>query len=461
MSKNRSRKQRGASRPFRFYIASLGCPKNTVDSNDMALLLQRAGYQPSLDPQRADVLIVNTCGFIAAARQESLDTLRDLAEQRRPHQRLIAAGCWAQRDPAALLAAVPLDAVIGTRNWPEIAALVKQTLHAPHRGGSSLQLVEDRLLRMPETVALPGYVISGRSAYLKISDGCSRGCAFCAIPAIKGPTVSRTMEAIVADARQLQELGVLEINLIAQDATFYGHDLGLQDGLAQLLERLTAAVPRIPWIRILYAFPGFITPRLIEVIRRSSQILPYIDLPLQHAHPAVLKRMRRPHDMDEVRRTVAHLRELMPELALRTTFIVGFPGETEAEFLTLLDFVNEMRFDRVGVFTYSHEAGTPAAQLDDDVPPQVKEERREALMLSQQTISRQLNFALVGKTLPVLLEGSGDGLTVGRSYRDAPEIDGLVLIREELPPHRIVNVEITEALEYDVIGRVVAASPSA
>ncbi len=454
MSKHHSRKRRGATSPT-FYITSLGCPKNTVDSNDMALLLQRAGYQATSEPRQADVLIVNTCGFIEDARQESLETLRDMSGQLRSHQRLIAAGCWAQRDPDTLLASVPLDAVIGTRSWPEIVPLVNRVLHAPRYTRTSFRLVEDRSLQMPESVNVPGYVISGRSAYLKISDGCSRGCAFCAIPAIKGPTVSRSMDAIVADAIQLQELGVLEINLIAQDTTFYGHDLGLQDGLAQLLERLVAAVPDIPWIRVLYAFPGYLTPRLIEVFAQSPQVLPYIDLPLQHAHPDVLRRMRRPHDMDEVRRTIAKLRAAMPDLALRTTFIVGFPGETEAEFSTLLDFVNEMRFDRVGVFTYSHEEGTPASQLEDDVHPMEKEERYEALMLQQQEISYQLNSKLEGKKLTVLLEGSDNGMTVGRSYRDAPEIDGLVLIYEELPPHRMVTVEVTEALEYDVVGQVV------
>ncbi|HOT91895.1 MAG TPA: 30S ribosomal protein S12 methylthiotransferase RimO [Anaerolineae bacterium] len=446
--------RRGEERPFRFYIASLGCPKNTVDSSNMAVLLQRAGYEPTLDPDLADIIIVNTCGFIGPARQESLETLQDLAATLRPDQRFVAAGCWAQRDPDTLLDAVPqLDAVIGTRSWNSIVSLVKPLLE--NRETAGLRLIEDTPVALPEAAEAPGYVISGKSAFLKIADGCSRQCAFCAIPAIKGPHVSRPLERVVEDARQLQALGVLEINLIAQDVTYYGHDQGVKDGLAQLLEQMVTAIPDVPWIRLLYAYPGFVTPRLIEVIAQSPQILPYIDIPLQHAHPDVLRRMRRPTDVDSVRQLIERLRAAIPGVALRTTFIVGFPGETEKEFLTLLDFVNEIRFDRLGVFTYSHENGTAAAQLEDDVPQTAKEERYDALMVAQQTISRRKNFAFVGKRLEVLLEGTGKGITVGRSYRDAPEIDGLVLIKKRVRPNRLVTVEITDALEYDLIGRMV------
>ena len=453
-SAQHTQRKRGEQRPFHFYIASLGCPKNTVDSSSMAVLLQRAGYTPTLDPDLADIIIVNTCGFIEPARQESLETLQDLATGLRPDQRLVAAGCWAQRDPETLQAAIPqLNAVIGTRSWNNIVALADRLLN--DRETAILKLIEDTTVALPEEANAPGYVISGPSAFLKIADGCSRQCAFCAIPAIKGPNVSRAIATVVEDARQLQELGVLEINLIAQDVTYYGYDQGMKDGLAQLLEQMVVAIPDVPWIRLLYAYPGFVTPRLIDVIAQSPQILPYIDIPLQHAHPDVLRRMRRPTDVDGVRRLIEQLRAVIPGVALRTTFIVGFPGETEAEFLTLLDFVNEMRFDRLGVFTYSHENGTAAAKFADDVPTAAKEERHEAIMLAQQTISRRKNFAFVGKRLEVLLEGTGEGMTVGRSYRDAPEIDGLVLIKKKLRPNRLVTVEITDALEYDLIGRVV------
>jgi ribosomal protein S12 methylthiotransferase len=450
--------KRGDKRPFRFYIASLGCPKNTVDSSNMAVLLQRAGYASTLDAEQADVLIVNTCGFIEAARQESLETMQDLAAELRPEQHLVAAGCWAQREPDGLLNAIPqLDAVLGTRIWNDIVAVV-DSLFAT-RETIPLKRITQTAVTLPEAAGTPGFVISGPSAFLKVADGCSRTCAFCAIPAIKGATVSRSIDAVLEDARQLQSLGVLEINLIAQDVTYYGRDMGMQDGLAQLLEQMLVEIPDVPWLRLLYAFPGFVTPRLIDVIAQSPQVLPYIDIPLQHAHPDVLRRMRRPADIDSVRRLVEDLRAAIPDIALRTTFIVGFPGETESQFLTLLDFVSAMRFDRVGVFTYSHENGTAADQFPDDVPPEAKEDRREALMLTQQSISRRKNSAFIGKRLEVLLEGTGDGVTVGRSYRDAPEIDGVVLIREELRPNRLVTVKITDALEYDLIGRVVRTNP--
>jgi len=418
----------------------------------MAVLLQRAGYVGVQDLSQADMVVVNTCGFIEPARQESSETLRELAAQLRPSQALVAAGCWAQRDPEALLAAVPtLTAVVGTRSWPDIvsvaAMLAKKTAPtAPMR-------VAQGSLVLPEQAGAPGYAVSGASAFLKIADGCSRQCAFCAIPLIKGPSVSRTPEAILADARALQQMGVLEINLIAQDITYYGHDLGMKDGLAQLLTRLAQEVPQVPWLRLLYTFPGYVTTRLIDVIAQTPQVLPYIDIPLQHAHPEVLKRMRRPADVEDVRRTIAQLRERLPEVALRTTFIVGFPGETDAEFQTLQEFIKEMRFDRLGVFTYSSENGVPAAQWADDIPQAVKEARREALMLAQQEISEAANQQWVGRRLSVLLEGTGDGVTIGRSYRDAPEIDGLVLIPETLEPDRIVTIEITEATVYDLVGR--------
>jgi len=449
-----SLQKRGVKRPFRFCIVTLGCAKNTVDANGMAVLLQRAGFQPVPDPKSADFVIVNTCGFILPAREESLDTLRELSGSLSANQRLIAAGCWAQRQPDVLLENVPgLDAVIGTRTWTEIVPLLQNL--STTQGKSAKVLVEKHLATMPEDAGAPGYVVSGLSAFLKIADGCDRGCAFCAIPSIKGPHVSRSISAIVRDARELQSLGVKEINLIAQDTTYYGHDLGMDEGLAQLLESLVNEIPKVPWIRILYAFPGFVTPRLIKVIARYPQILHYIDIPLQHAHPNVLRRMRRPDDVDDVRRTIENLREAMPDVAIRTTLVVGFPGETEAEFQTLLDFLREMQFDRVGVFVYSHELGTTAGLLADDVPADVKQARREALMVAQQQISLSRNAGLIGQRLQVLLEGSGDDLTVGRSFRDAPEIDGMILIPEILTPDHMVTVEVTEALEYDLVAKVV------
>jgi ribosomal protein S12 methylthiotransferase len=341
-----------------------------------------------------------------------------------------------------------IDGIIGTRRWMDIVDLVKQL-----RNGNHPEVV----YHLPETATIgtdeAGVLrtaVQGASAYLKIADGCRRPCAFCAIPLIKGTAVSRPLPVILDEARALRTKGVREVILIAQDTTDYGHDLGLKDGLARLLEQLVAAVPDLDWIRILYAFPGYVTERLIGVMAEHPQILPYLDMPLQHAHPAVLRRMRRPANMTWVYRTLEKMRAALPDLALRTTFIVGYPGETEAEFRALLDFVQEVRFDRVGAFKFSFESGTASEPLGDPVQPEVKQERWERLMALQQGISLEKNQALVGKTLPVLIEGQGEGLSMGRSYRDAPEIDGLVIIEGHLPAGELLPVRITGAMAYDL-----------
>jgi len=435
----------------RFFILSLGCAKNTVDAHGMATLLEQVGYEATDEPHQADLLIVNTCGFIKAAREESLQAIRELAASKRAGQELLIAGCWSQRDPQAILAAVPqIDGVMGTRRWMDVVQ-VADRLAGPE---------ERPVIHLPpaptvgrDERGVPRTAAQGASAYLKLADGCSRACAFCAIPLIKGAYVSRPMPRILEEARLLATWGVQEINLIAQDTTAYGRDLGIEDGLAQLLEQMIAQVPDVPWLRVMYAFPGAITPRLIDLMAGREQVLPYVDIPLQHAHPATLKRMRRPADVGWVRHTVRALRERIPQIAIRTTFVVGFPGETEEEFAALLEFVQEMAFDRVGVFTYSHEQGTPAESLPDNVPPEIKQARYERLMATQQPISLARNQALTGQILDVLIEGVGDGMSVGRSYRDAPEIDGLVLLREEVLPGYIVPVHITAALEYDLVGQ--------
>jgi ribosomal protein S12 methylthiotransferase len=294
--------------------------------------------------------------------------------------------------------------------------------------------------------------VAGASAYLKIADGCRRPCAFCAIPLIKGTTVSRPMETILNETRLLRDQGVREIILLAQDTTDYGHDLGMKEGLAILLEKMSSSVPDLDWIRIMYAFPGYVTDKLIDVMATHPQVLPYLDIPLQHAHPDILTRMRRPANMDWVHRTVAKMRAALPGLAIRTTFIVGYPGETEQEFQTLLDFVNEMRFDRAGAFTFSYEEGTASAPLGDPVPAKVKTERYERLMELQQAISLQINQSYVGQTLDILVEGWDNGLAVGRSYRDAPEIDGMVFAEGPAEVGTIVPVKITGSLAYDLTG---------
>lgn len=436
---------------LQFHIVSLGCAKNTVDSHSMTALLTRAGYQLTESVDEADVLIVNTCGFIRPAREESYAALNELSRAKRPGQLLIAAGCLPQYQGVDLATRIPgLDAMLGTRRWMDILpVLEKLRLHSP----------PEPLYHLPETPTVgteeQGVMrtaIQGVSAYLKIADGCHRPCAFCSIPRIKGPTVSRPVERILSEALQLQDLGVRELILIAQDTTAYGHDLGIRDGLAGLLEDLVREVPKIDWIRILYAYPGSVSQRMIDAMAQHTQILPYLDMPLQHAHPETLRRMRRPADIEWVHRTLENMRRAMPDLALRTTFIVGYPGETEAEYQALYDFIAELRFDRLGVFTYSFEPGTHAESLGDPVPEPVKEERRARLMELQQAISLEKHQQLIGHSLDVLIEGLGDGLSMGRSYRDAPEIDGLVLVNGEHETGDIIPVQIDGAMTYDLTG---------
>ncbi|HEY47799.1 MAG: hypothetical protein AMJ88_01780 [Anaerolineae bacterium SM23_ 63] len=434
-----------------FYLLSLGCAKNTVDSQSMSALLSRAGYVVCDHPQEADILLVNTCGFIEPAREESYAELRRLAEGKTPDQLLIAAGCLTERYGKQVVGQVPgIDGLLGTRRWMELPKLVQRL----RDGNESRPLyhLPGSERKDTETAGMSRIAVQGPSAYLKIADGCRRPCAFCAIPLIKGTAVSRPPEAILEDARLLQDMGVREVNLIAQDTSDYGHDLGIEDGLAILLEDLVKAAPAIDWIRILYTYPGCVTDRLIRIMAEYPQIVPYLDIPLQHGHPNVLRRMRRPANIEWVYRTIEKMRAVIPDLALRTTFIVGYPGETEEEFQALLEFVEGLRFDRVGVFTFSFERGTPSESLGDPIPPEVKEERRGRLMELQQRISLEKNIALIGQRLSVLIEGHGDGISLGRSTRDAPEIDGMVIVEGEIPVGEMALVQIIGAMPYDLTG---------
>lgn len=435
-----------------FHVVSLGCAKNTVDSDSMAQLMMNSGYDLVDQPKRAEVIIVNTCGFIGPAKAESLQVLGELASQKRKGQTLIAAGCLTQRYGAEVVRQVPgIDGILGTRRWMDIVDVVRSLRKGAH---------PEPVYHLPDSATTVGtdergalrVSVQGASAYIKIADGCRRPCAFCAIPLIKGTAVSRPVESILEEARALQDLGVREIILIAQDSTDYGHDLGLKNGLAHLLEKMAHEVPDIDWIRIMYAYPGYVTDRLIEVMASEPKIVPYLDMPLQHAHPMTLRRMRRPANMDWVHNTLGKMRNAMPNLALRTTFIVGYPGETEEEFQTLLDFIREIRFDRVGAFQFSFEPGTTSEALGDPVAPEIKQERYNRLMELQHGISLEKNQSYIGQTIDVLVEGQGDGLAMGRSYRDAPEIDGLVIIEGEAPIGEIVPVTITGAMPYDLSG---------
>ena len=440
-----------------FHLVSLGCAKNTVDSDSMAQLLLKDGYSASEDPALADVLIVNTCGFIGPSRDESIEVLNELAEEKIEGQLLIAAGCLTQRFSEYVAEKVPaIDGMLGTRRWMDIVSVVKKLRKMRNNYRPEI------LYHLPENAKTVGKDegdvlranVFGSSAYLKIADGCRRPCAFCSIPLIKGTAVSRPIESIIEEAQILSENGVRELILIAQDTTDYGHDLGMKDGLATLLEELTDAVPEMEWIRIMYAYPGYVTDRLINVMAERPQILPYLDIPLQHADTAMLRRMKRPANMDWVHNTIAKMRERIENLTIRTTFIVGYPGETEEEFQALLDFIEKTRFDRVGAFTFSFEPGTTSEPLGDPIPKEVKDERWERLMEIQQNISLQVNQSFVGKTLDVLIEGFDEeqSISIGRSYRDAPEIDGMVFIEGNAEVGEIVPVRITGAMAYDLTG---------
>lgn len=459
------------ARKNKYFLLSLGCSKNTVDSESMAQVLNASGMRGVGAPDDAEVLIVNTCGFINSAKEESIDALRELVSTRRKGQMVIAAGCLSQRYGEDVVKQVPgLDGVIGTRRWMDIFDLVTRVRQRPHPEPLYHLPTDATVVGLDERGVLRASV-QGASAYLKIADGCRRPCAFCAIPKIKGTAVSRPIESIVAEAVALQKRGVKELMLVAQDTTDYGYDLGLKDGLAHLLEGIVQAAPDIPWIRIMYAYPGYVTPRLIDTIAANPQVLPYLDMPLQHGSRATLLRMRRPAKIEWVYDTLANMRARIPNLAVRTTFIVGYPGETDEEFDELMGFVDDLQFDRVGAFKYSYEEGTLSAEQGSHVPEDVKEERWNALMELQQGISLAKNQALVGKTIDILVEGSGEAededgepmdttVSLGRSYRDAPEIDGYVIADSELPTGEIVPVRITGATTYDLMATVDTAGPT-
>jgi ribosomal protein S12 methylthiotransferase len=395
--------------------------------------------------------MVNTCGFLEAAKAESVEALQELAENKRPGQSLVAAGCMVQRFGPELVREVPgLDGLIGTRSWPDIISFL-QKLRDEGRQEPIFHLPETGDVPV-ETVALSRTAFGPRaSAYLKISDGCSAPCAFCTIPGIKGQGRSRPKETILGEAQALVDGGVRELILIAQDTTAYGRDQGERDGLPTLIEDLLHAAPDLSWLRLMYAYPGHVSQRLIDVMAAHSQVCHYLDMPLQHGHPDTLRRMRRPHNVEKLTRWIEAFRAAMPDAALRTTFIVGYPGETEAEFQGLLDFMRAVQFDRVGIFTFSREPGTPAYDQPGQVPEDVKQERYERAMEFQQAISLAKNQSQIGRRMDALVDGAGDGVSIARSYRDAPEIDGFVIIEEELPVGEMLPVMVTGAMAYDLM----------
>jgi ribosomal protein S12 methylthiotransferase len=451
---------------MKYHIVTLGCPKNVVDSEGMAHLLDEQGHVAVEAVDEADVVIVNTCGFIKAARDEAVEVLRELGQHKREGQRLIAAGCMLESHPHLARRIPGVDTTISTRQWLHISEVVgveaSTPVPLPSEGMASREnqsLVHDQSGSYADwrTASVQRQKSTFPSAYLKISDGCDLRCSFCTIPAIKGGMRSKPLEMVVREAQDLVNQGVQEIVLVAQHLTRYGHDLGMDHGLVRLLDTLCAEIPHNVWVRLMYAYPHSITPRLVETMARHPQICAYLDMPLQHAHPATLRRMHRLPDIEPTRQVIAELRSAMPDIALRSTFIVGFPGETAAEFRTLLAFLEEIAFDWVGAFQYSREEGTPSAQLPGQVKPHTIERRWHELMQQQQAISLERNRRWRGRELDVLVEGEGqldDGrpLVVGRSFREAPEIDGQVFVWGKAAIGEYLRVRITDATEYDLWG---------
>jgi ribosomal protein S12 methylthiotransferase len=457
----------------------------------MSGILAAQGHTAAADPAEADVVIVNTCSFIAAARDETLDVLRDMAASKAPGQRLVAAGCMAESHGAVVQQVPGVDAILSTREWMKIGDVIgaddRQSTASTNGAqgvawnefiplmatsaspiSAAAQNLELRTQKSELDLRVPGDYADwrtapirrhagGPSAYLKISDGCNLRCAFCTIPSFKGDMRSKAVGAILGEAQELAAQGVKEIILVAQHLTDYGRDLRLKDGLATLLDELCAVLPKETWLRLMYAYPHGVTPRLIETMARHPQISAYLDMPLQHAHPATLRRMRRPPDSERTLGIIRDLRAAMPDIALRSTFIVGYPGETRAEFAALLKFLEQARLDRVGMFPYSREPGTPAAELPGQVRGHVIERRWHEAMQLQQRISLERNKLWEGRTIQVLVEGQGaadDGapLIVGRSFRDAPEVDGQVFAWGTAAPGSFATVRVTQALDYDLWG---------
>ncbi len=471
-------------------FVSLGCPKNLVDSEVMMGLLDRAGAEITNRPETADILVVNTCSFIDKAKQESIDTILQMAQHKvsGKAQKLIVAGCLVERYRDEIRKNMPeVDAVVGTGELEAILAAAG--LEAPSappdqpqlfsilptsRAEGDLRESQGRFAREQWEGAqakLPQYLYDHTtprllatqksSAYIKIAEGCDHPCSFCVIPNLRGKFRSRRFASVVAEAEQLVAQGVRELTLIGQDTTCYGEDLGMKDGLAQLLDSL-ARIPDLKWLRFLYAYPNKVTGRLLETIARHDTICKYLDMPLQHASAAVLKGMRRGGNADIFLKTIERVRSTVPGVAIRSTFITGFPGETKADFAVLSDFVRAARLDWLGVFSYSDEEGSGAFHLGDKVPARTIEARRRSLMRQQQSISRKSRASQVGRRLDLLVEGPSEEtplLWEGRTEHQAPEIDGKVYINDfgpydQLNPGQFYQCEITESQDYDLVGRI-------
>lgn len=450
------RKQNPATQPKGDYaFVSLGCPKNTVDSERMLGLLQLDGYQLVPDPEQADFVIVNTCGFIEQARTESFAAIDEMLELKKQQKRLrgvIVSGCLAERQKAELLEDRPeIDSLVGVFGREAITQVADRLLGDLH---------EQRTVFQPAPVkTLPDgdrfRITPGHFAYLKVSEGCDRLCTFCAIPKMRGKHVSKPMDEVLREARQLADDGVRELIIVAQDTTYYGLDTDGRPRLAELLRELNQ-VDGLDWIRLMYFYPMYITDELLQVMADSEKIVPYVDIPLQHINDSMLRRMSRRVTRAQTEEILNRLRSAIPDLAIRTTFITGAPGETEAEFEELCEFVAEQKFERAGVFTYSLEPDTPAAKLPNHLDEAVKEARRDRLMEIQQQVAFDLTAQRVGSQMNVILDAEApdaEGVFIGRSTADAPDVDSLVFVtadEQQLQPGDIVPCEAVAAQGYDL-----------
>ena len=439
---------------MKIFCVSLGCDKNLVDTEMMLGMLNKDGYTFTDDEHEADVVVVNTCCFIGDAKEESVNTILEMAELKKEGRckALIVTGCMAQRYKQEILDEIPeVDGILGTSTYDEISNVLKKVL-----GGSRESCFHDLnalpRVEVPRVVTTGGYY-----AFLKIAEGCDKRCTYCIIPDLRGSYRSVPMERLIKEAKQLASQGVKELILVAQETTLYGIDLYKKKSLPKLLHEL-CKVPGIQWIRIQYCYPEEITQELIETIRDEEKVCNYLDIPIQHASDRILKRMGRRTNQKQLREMIASLRSQIPDIALRTTLISGFPGETEEDQEEVMQFVDEMEFERLGVFAYSQEEDTPAAEFPDQIPQELKEERRDEIMELQQEISYEKSQSMIGRVLEVMIEGkvADENAYVGRTYMDAPGVDGLIFINTDLDlmSGDFVRAKVTGALEYDLIGEI-------
>ena len=424
-----------------YHLVTLGCPKNDVDSLHLERLLETGDLKPTNKIQEADSIIVNTCGFIEQSKAQSIETVHELAKIKQANQKLIVAGCLTQIAAEEVQESEPLiDHIFGVGEWEAVA----KTL------GVGNVPIHD----IPKSVIK----VTGPSAYLKISDGCNAPCTFCVIPKIKGALKSASVGRLVDESHRLVEAGAKELVLVAQDSTAWGEDLGIKNGLPELLKILGQEVGPDVWLRLMYAYPSRVHPPLIEAMAEIPNVIPYLDVPLQHGSENMLRKMRRPWKSSKTREMIANLRDAIPEITLRTSLIVGFPGESDDDISELLEFLEEIMFDHVGVFTYSQQKWTPAGEYNDQIIDSIKNERRDLVMQLQQKISEKRASRFIGKTMSMLIEGNGesdngDPIAIGRTVREAPEVDGLVFAQGQAKIGSKVKVKIEDSGEYDLFGR--------